>query len=130
MRHIFLVLLISSFFSAINAQQTEKAIPTIDHIAFYVKNLDTSIIFYSNLFRLDTLAQPFKGARVRWFKINPEFQFHLIEGAKNKVENPEFSHLCFSIKNIDKFIETLGQNGIIFLIRWVKKVLFNTVQTE
>lgn len=62
--------------------EKEKATPTLDHIAFYVKNLDTSIVFYAKLFKLDTFAQRFKGARVKWFKISPGFQFHLIEGEK------------------------------------------------
>ena len=116
MKQIFLCLLLLIIFSVSKAQkhEREKAVPTLDHIAFYVKNLDTSIAFYTKLFKLDTLAQPFKNARVKWFKISPGFQFHLIEGAKKSVEIPELSHLCFSIKTLSSFIETLEKNGILF----------------
>lgn len=118
MKQIFLTLLLSTFFIVTNAQhnenEKEKPIPILDHIAFYVKNLDTSVTFYSNLFQLDTLAQPFKGARVKWFKISPGLQFHIIEGAKKTIELPEFSHICFSIKNVSDFTKTLTQNKITF----------------
>lgn len=123
MKHILLVVLLSSFFCVANAQQIgrEKAVPTLDHFAFYVKNLDSSVLFYTNLFKLDTIPQPFKGARVKWFRISPGFQFHLIEGAMKNVEIPEFTHICFSIKNLNDFIETLSQNHIPFFDSMGKK---------
>ena len=123
MKQIFILVFITVFCSTVNAQQIkhEKAVPTLDHIAFYVKNLDSSVAFYTKLFQLDTIPQPFKGARVKWFKISPGFQFHLIEGAKQNVDIPEFSHICFSIQNLKDFIETLAQNNVAYFDSFGKK---------
>lgn len=102
-----------------------KPVPTLDHIAHYVKNLDTSMNFYNKYFQLDSIKNPFKIGRTKWFKINPGIQFHLIEGAKEKVVIPEFSHLCFSVKSLDSFIKVLQQNGVSYYDSFGKRNVIN-----
>jgi lactoylglutathione lyase len=107
---------ISCFANAQNVQRTSnhKPVPTLDHISHYVKNLDTSVNFYTKYFQLDSIKNPFRIGRTKWLKINPGIQFHLIEGAKERVFIPEFSHLCFSVDSLNDFIKELERSGISY----------------
>ncbi|MFT4205062.1 MAG: VOC family protein [Chitinophagaceae bacterium] len=108
------VALMATIYLSASAQTSEKPMPILDHIAFYVKNIDRSARFYTRIFRLDTVSMPFKNAPVKWFIISPGVQLHLIQGAKKNVEVPELSHVCFSVQSLNRFIEMLKQNNIPF----------------
>lgn len=95
-----------------SAQTPGKPVPVLDHIALYVKNLDSSIAFYTKIFQLESDSQPFKNLPVKWYKLSPGLQLHLIQGAKKNVEVPELSHICFSVKSLTDFITILEQNRI------------------
>jgi lactoylglutathione lyase len=118
MKNLFVIylLLLSFFANAQNPKETgnQKPVPALDHIAYYVKNLNTSVNFYTKYFQLDSIKNPFNIGGVKWFKINPGIQLHLVEGAKDKVAVPEFTHLCFSVKSLDNFIKELQNNGVSY----------------
>ncbi len=107
-------MLMAAIYVNASAQISEKPAPILDHIAFYVKNIDSSVRFYTKIFQLDTVSMPFKNAPVKWFSISPGVQLHLIQGAKKNIEVPELSHVCFSVKSLSRFIEVLKQNNIPF----------------
>jgi len=109
-----ILILTAAIYTNVSAQTSGKPAPILDHIAFYVKNMDSSVRFYKKIFQLDTVSTPFKNAPVKWFSISPGVQLHLIQGAKKHVDIPELSHMCFSVKSLSRFIEMLKQNNIPF----------------
>ncbi|MFT4154460.1 VOC family protein [Parafilimonas sp.] len=113
MKQIFLILVLCPAMLFADAQQ--KAVPVLNHFAIYVKNLDSSVAFYTRLFQIDSIQQPFgNDARVKWFIIKPGIQFHMVEGANKKVDIPVLTHICFSVPSLTGFIALLKQNGIAY----------------
>src|SRR5258706_5075085 len=82
--------------------KAQNSFATIDHVAIYVQNLDSSSTFYSKLFHFETIPNPFQASRTIWFKIGDQIQFHLIEGAKGPAPFTLFHHLCFSVRSIEE----------------------------
>jgi lactoylglutathione lyase len=124
---IIYFLLLSTFVNAqsIKEKDNEKPVPTLDHLSFYVKNLDTSMKFYNKYFQMDSIRNPFKIGKTKWYKINPGIQLHLIEGAKEKVVIPEYSHLCLSVKSLNNFIKILEENGVSYFDASAKRNAVN-----
>ncbi len=87
---------------------------TLNHLAIYVKNLERSSAFYRNILQLDTLPEPFKDGLHAWFKIGPQLSLHIIQGAKEDVNQYRNTHTCFSVHDIDAFIQLLNKNNIEF----------------
>lgn len=92
------------------AQEINK--PSLNHIAVYVHNLETSTAFYKDIIGLELIPEPFKDGRHTWFTLGNQGQLHLISGAKRNLEHDKNSHLCFSIKSIEDFITKLEKNKI------------------
>lgn len=95
---------------SVNAQTT----PRINHIAFYVVNLQTSTDFYKNIVGLDTIPEPFHDGRHTWFLIGPKAHLHVISGATQKTVHDKNSHLCFSVPSVVDFIAGLKKNNVQF----------------
>jgi lactoylglutathione lyase len=107
-RLLFCLLLCSlSLFSRAQSSST-----TIDHVGLLVSNLDSSVAFYSGLFQLDSLPNPWKGQRVKWFKIGNKIQLHLIEGLKEKIMLPIMTHLSLSLPSLDIIMLKLARLSI------------------
>jgi lactoylglutathione lyase len=107
-------LLFTAFFifvATIVTAQTTK--PQLNHIAVYVKNLQTSTQFYKNIIGLDTIPEPFKDGKHTWFSLGAAGQLHLISGAKTITANKN-NHLCFSVVSINTFTAHLAQNELKF----------------
>lgn len=81
-------------------------------MAIYVRNLDSSMRFYTMLFHFDTLPHPRLELRYQWYKVGANNAFHMVEGLKDTVNIPFFTHFCFSVSSIDEFARLLDQNGI------------------
>ncbi len=88
--------------------------PRINHIAFYVVDLNTSSHFYRDIIGLDTIPEPFHDGRHAWFSIGPKAHLHIISGAKEKTPKDKNSHLCFTVASVTDFMETLRKNNIPF----------------
>ena len=86
----------------------------LDHIAIYVHDLKTSVMFYQRVMHLDTIPEPFHDGKHAWFKIGPALQMHVIAGAPDKPERSKFNHICFSTPSIKDFISSLTQAGVAY----------------
>ncbi len=91
-----------------------KGSATLNHIAVYVQDLQLSTHFYSNIIGLDTIPEPFHDGRHTWYKIGPQSQLHLIQGAGLQAHQNKNSHLCFSVPSVEDFVSTLKKNNIEF----------------
>jgi lactoylglutathione lyase len=91
-----------------------KGSTTLNHIAVYVQDLQLSTHFYSNIIGLDTIPEPFHDGRHTWYKIGPQSQLHLIQGAGLQYQQNKNSHLCFSVPSVEDFVSTLKKNNIEF----------------
>lgn len=104
------------FFSVISlvttAQSHQK--PVLNHIALYVKDLNTSTDFYHKIIGLDTIPEPFHDGRHTWFSIGPQSHLHIISGAASKTFHDKNVHLCFRVPSIDDFLAVLIKNKIVY----------------
>jgi lactoylglutathione lyase len=94
------------------AASTPRA--TLNHIAIYVTNLQTSTHFYQHIIGLDTIPEPFHDGRHTWFNVGKQGHLHIISGAVAPTAHDKNSHLCFSVPSVDEFIPILQQNNISF----------------
>ena len=88
--------------------------PTLNHIAIYVAELQTSTDFYKNIIGLDTIPEPFHDGHHTWFGIGPKSHLHVISGAAGKTVHDKNSHLCFSVASVDAFVSVLKKNSVSF----------------
>ena len=86
----------------------------INHVAFYVVNLETSARFYREVIGLDTIPEPFHDGRHAWFSIGPKAHLHIISGAKTAIPHDKNAHLCFSVPSVPAFIEKLKTQKVEF----------------
>ncbi len=87
----------------------------LNHIAVYVKDLKVSSDFYQDLIGLREIDEPFKDGLHAWFSIG-EGQLHLIE-KESPWEVPtinKVNHLCFSMADLNSFIDQLNEKNIHF----------------
>ena len=87
---------------------------TLNHIALYVENLEISSKFYKEIIGLDTVPEPFKDGLHAWFSIGHGLTLHIIQGPKGKLVQYRNTHTCFSVGDIDAFINHLTKAGIIY----------------
>lgn len=95
------------------AFQFTQAQVKLNHIAVYVENLAESKSFYSDIIGLEEIEEPFKDGLHIWYKIGSS-QLHLIEGEWEELTTNKNNHLCFSIEDMNSFIENLNTNNIHF----------------
>ena len=110
-RGCLLVLLTITFLLAQKSSHAQKG-PHLNHIAVYVKSLPVMTSFYMDMVGIDTIPEPFHDGRHSWFKVAEHSHLHLIQGAKDVTPHDKNSHLCFSVENIDDFIQRLQKNKI------------------
>jgi lactoylglutathione lyase len=87
--------------------------PRFNHVAFAVTELDRSTRFYQQVIGLDTIPEPFKVGRHRWFKLSEQGALHLIQGNRLPVSIKE-SHLCLSVPDLDAMMQRLRRLGLPF----------------
>jgi lactoylglutathione lyase len=110
---LILLLFIFSFFCTINSSYAQVK-PRVNHIAFYVLNLQASTEFYRDIVGLDTIPEPFHDGRHTWFLIGPLTHLHVISGAKEKTAHDKNTHLCFTVPSVVNFMEVLRKNSVAF----------------
>jgi lactoylglutathione lyase len=47
-----------------------------------------------------------------WFDIGGGAQLHVIRGSEERTEQNIYNHLCFSVSNLDSFIEHITTHGV------------------
>jgi lactoylglutathione lyase len=99
-----------SLTAGISAAQENK--PVLNHIAFYVKDLERSTNFYKDIIGLDTIPEPFHDGKHTWFGVGPKSHLHIISGETKTFVREKTSHICFSITDMDGFIARLKKAGI------------------
>ena len=85
---------------------------TLNHIALYVVDMQTSTSFYRDIIGLDTIPEPFRDGKHTWFGIGVKSHLHLIEGARAKTAHEKNNHLCFTIASVPEFTLRLKKNNI------------------
>ncbi len=91
-----------------------QARPRLNHIAIYVADLETSARFYRDLVGLDSIPEPFRDGMHAWFSLGGLGQLHVISGASQPIEKNKNNHLCFSVPDLDAFIDKLNKARISF----------------
>jgi catechol 2,3-dioxygenase-like lactoylglutathione lyase family enzyme len=85
---------------------------TYDHYSFIVEDLKKTGDFYAHALGLEEIPHPSDTVNFRWFRIRENTQVHLIR--KDQVEKTESksTHLCLSIRDLDRYIAFLEKEGI------------------
>ena len=81
---------------------------TFNHVALCSSDLKVSNKFYTTVLQLRIIANPFKDTVHTWYSIGPNLQMHIIQGNCPKANYPRGVHWCFSVPNINSFIERLN----------------------
>ena len=111
---ILIALLFMAIQNTVLHAQHNNVKVVLNHIAVYVQDLQTSTQFYSDIIGLDTIPEPFHDGLHTWYKIGAQSQLHLIQGAGKSVPQNKNSHLCFSVPDLDIFIDKLKKNNLAF----------------
>jgi lactoylglutathione lyase len=94
------------------AQSANKPKAVLNHLAIYVTNLQRTVDFYSNVFQLDTIPEPFHDNKHAWYSIAPGVALHVIAGADQPKEYFLNNHMCFSVNSVDAFVEKIKARKI------------------
>src|SRR5690606_34383773 len=86
----------------------------VNHIAVHVSNLNSSKEFYQKIVGLEEIEEPFKDGVHAWYDIGGGAALHIIEAANVPTQISKVNHLCFSMKDMDKFIKTLENTDYPF----------------
>lgn len=95
-----------------SAQTTDRPKAVLNHLAIYVTDLHRSVDFYSGVFQLDTIPEPFHDNKHAWYAIAPGVALHVIAGADRPKEYFLNNHMCFSVASVDDFVAKIRSRGI------------------
>jgi lactoylglutathione lyase len=109
---LFILLLINFFVINQTSAQTSKPKAVLNHLAIYVVNLQKTDAFYSSVFQLDTIPEPFHDGKHTWYSIAPGVAMHVIQGAPNPKEYYQNNHMCFSVASVDGFVQKIRAQHI------------------
>ena len=115
MKIIFFIILLFTLQSAVSYAQdpgTEIRVH-INHIAIAVTDLEESETFYRDVIGLKQIPEPFGLGMHAWFDIGGA-ELHVISAAEERTEHDIHNHLCFSVSDMDAFIERIRSHGIEF----------------
>lgn len=128
MKRLFLFLIITSAVFLLPQNKMMAQSVRVNHMAFYVTDLNTSTLFYRDIIGLDTIPEPFHDGKHTWFSIGDHAQLHIISGAKEKTYHDKNTHICFSVASVTDFMARLNSHHIEFE-NWIgeKGVVTNRV---
>ena len=86
----------------------------VNHIAVHVSELQASKEFYTSILGLNEIEEPFKDGLHAWFSIGAGSALHIIEAPNTPIEISKVNHLCFSMENMDAFIQRLKDTNYPF----------------
>jgi lactoylglutathione lyase len=108
-RNIMITWIVGTF---LMLTSTAMAQTKITHIAVYVKELKRSSDFYRDVFSFREIEEPFKDGLHAWFDIGNNVSLHVIQAPWQPITINKNNHLCFSVQDMETFIENLGQQGV------------------
>lgn len=79
----------------------------VNHIAVHVSDLKKGMDFYQNVLLLKEIEEPFKDGLHAWYDIGGGSALHLIEVKDVPKEKSKTNHLCFSIPNMEAFVQNM-----------------------
>lgn len=88
----------------------------INHIAIHVSDLARSSAFYAEVLGLQSIDEPFKDGLHAWYDIGGGASVHLIQelNLSPPAEVSKTNHLCFSVSDMDAFIQNLNRRNCPF----------------
>lgn len=86
----------------------------VNHIAVHVSELQQAKEFYTSILGLNEIEEPFKDGLHAWFAIGAGSALHIIEAPNTPTEISKVNHLCFSMENMDAFIQRLKDTNYPF----------------
>lgn len=122
MKHLYKIWSLFLTLSISTVMYAQK--PVFDHLSIHVNNLERSVAFYTDLFKLDSIPDPFPTYRVTWFKLTEQSQLHIFED-KSNIPRSKY-HFCFNVSSLENFIELLNARGIPYFNGPGKKGLITT----
>src|SRR5690554_5707271 len=79
----------------------------LNHVAYYVKDLEKSGVFYGEILGLEETEEPFKEGRHLWYNLGDNVTLHLIKGLTEDLIFERSNHLCLSVEDLDGFMDNL-----------------------
>ena len=97
-----------------NSQNSDTEITFgVNHIAIAVTDLQESEHFYRDIIGLKQIPEPFGLGIHAWFEIGST-QLHVIMAADERRERDKYTHICFSVNDMDAFIARISKHNIAF----------------
>lgn len=112
MKRFACIILLVMAFGHLSAQSNTKPKAVLNHLAIYVVNLEKTVNFYSNVFQLDTIPEPFHDGKHAWYSIAPGVALHVIAGSEKPKEYFLNNHMCFSVSSVDAFVQKIKAKNI------------------
>jgi lactoylglutathione lyase len=109
MRKIFLIIIVLSFSTLIQAQNNTSFNFSFNHVSLSVKDLDSTCDFYKNTLGLQEITNRTKKEGIRWFSLGEGKELHLISTVKEPVTINKAIHLGLTTPNFDSFVGNLDK---------------------
>lgn len=86
-----------------------------DHYTILVRDLDTSVAFYSKVLQLEETFDGTEQPHIRWFSLGDNYQLHIIQSIDAAaIAKHKGVHLALTTPNFDAFVKRLQDNKIPF----------------
>jgi lactoylglutathione lyase len=89
-------------------------IEELNHVAIYVKDLETSIRFYKDKMLLEVIPRPAFDFPGEWFKLGYNQQLHLIATRQEDLKIVKQNHFALKVKSAKETEMFLVRQGVSF----------------
>ena len=87
---------------------------TFNHIALSVKDVDTAVTFYQQVFQFPEIENTASKSKTRWLALDEDRQLHLIPRPDAEIKTNKAVHFALATPRLDKFIAHLEALGIAY----------------